>query len=87
MVKTTYFFGKKAPNENINCVCIVIIVLHLVRKIKTITHKYSQNSINAKKKEKGCFTPEDIEGFSDDDYDDDDESIEEDLNKRNLNTS
>ena len=41
MVKTTYFFGKKAPNENINCVCIVIIVLHLVRKIKTITHKYS----------------------------------------------
>ena len=39
----THFFDIKVPKENNNCVCVVVIVLDLVCKIKRkiITHKYS----------------------------------------------
>ena len=44
-VKNTHFLGTKVPKESVNCLCITLIVLDSVFKIKTkiITHKNKKN--------------------------------------------
>ena len=48
------FFDKKVLKENVNCVCIAVIVLDSVYQIKknTFTDIYSLNSSNTKRKKK-----------------------------------
>ena len=89
----TNFFSKRVTEGNVNCLCIDVIVLDSVCKIKrTIIHKYPEKSVNTKKrKEIVSFISEDLQSSDDgDDGDDDDDdnvdkdSDEEDFEQKKL---